>query len=147
MAPIIKYRLKRRYENVLINDLGKQPSIEFDKNLLKFLSRISEKKRRKDINTVYNTLKIYFIGRDELLKKWGVAPYYNCIREDIEKLAIFYLLAYGDFHVSAAEVLATLLEEKRIAKIDDKYIGEMRIGEKKIKSAVIRMINPKIHQI
>jgi hypothetical protein len=109
-------------------------------DFLNFLQRISEKKKGEDIDTTFKNLKIYFIGKNELLKKYAVAPYYTRIKEDAKNgTKIFYLLALGNYHVAAASVLATLLSENRIALIDDKYMGEIVMGGKKLKTAIIRM--------
>jgi hypothetical protein len=109
-------------------------------NFINFLQKISAKKRGENIDTKFSNLKVYFIGKSEILKKYAVAPYYKRIEEDSKNgTEIFYLLAFGNYHVAAASVLATLLSENRIALIDDKYIGEINMEGKKLKTAVIRM--------
>lgn len=108
---------------------------------LNFLQRISEKKKGEDVDTIYRNLKVYFIGRNELLKKHGVAPYYKRIVEDFRNgTDVVYLLALENYHVAAASVLSKLLSENGVALIDDKYIGKINFKGKEINTAVIRMI-------
>ena len=107
-----------------------------------FLSRISQKKRGENVNTTYNNLRIYLIGRKEILKKYGLAPYYRRISFDIKDgIKIFYLMAQGNYNVTAATVLADLLGENNIAEIDEKYIGIINKNKKRIKTTIIRMVS------
>jgi hypothetical protein len=106
-----------------------------------FLQRISERKKGEHIDHTFGNLKVYFIGKNEILKKYAVAPYYRRIQNDTKNgTDVFYLLAHGNYHVVAADVLATLLSQDDIAREDDKYIGEITIEGKKIKTAIIRMV-------
>jgi hypothetical protein len=106
-----------------------------------FLCRISEKKRGENKNAVYGNLKMYFIGNNDVLKKYGVAPHLNRIEHDMQNgVNVFYILSLGSYHTAAAFVLSELLQEKKIAQVDTKYVNDININGKKIKTAIIRMV-------
>lgn len=110
-------------------------------DFMAFLQRISERKKGEHIDRTFKNLKVYFVGKDEILKKYAVTPYYWRIEEDAKNgTDVFYILAHGNYHVAAADVLSTLLSQRDVAREDDKYIGEINIGGRKTKTAVIRMV-------
>lgn len=110
---------------------------ESSESFIGFLKKISKKEIDK-------TAQLYIIGRKDVLKRYGVAPYYQNIEERIKKgMGTFYLIAEGKGYVPAAKVLSELLVKKGIAEIDESYVGRQKFENKKIEVAIFCMTSSK----
>jgi hypothetical protein len=105
-------------------------------NFVEFLTRIVEKKKNENVNTLYNDKKASFkfllIGRKEIILRYGFDPYVNRIKNDAKRgVRNFFIIASGNINCAVASLTIREVTRHGILKLIDIYEGDLCLGNER----------------